>query len=149
MPNKQIYLTEELMKESKNIPNFSELIQRLFKDYLQTKKSKEELIKEKEKIEAEAKRILREQETNLTKITEEVKKVETIEQKTQEAEEMKEHKIANKISDCMSNCKDLFNIEITAEQAEEYVRGHWNSIKEYLMKKRLWHEDSDVTEQTL
>ena len=135
MPQKIIYLTDELFNQSKTEINFSNIIQKLYTDYLLTKKSKEELLNEAEKIKEEKNKILKDIEEKESKIILEVKKVESSEEDEERRHEQEQHKLADKISNCVNNCKDIFDVDITPEEAEEYIKGKWNNIKEYLIEK--------------
>jgi len=134
MPNKTIYLSKELFEQCKTI-NSSDIISKLLRDYFLSKKSKTELLSEVEKIKEEKNDILRDLEEKESKIILEVKKVETSEEDEERRHELEQHKLADKISNCVNNCKDIFDVEISPEEAEEYIKGKWNNIKEYLIEK--------------
>jgi len=127
-----IYLSEPLMAEAKLIPNFSEVVQTLFRDYLQTKKSKEALLAEADLLKSEKLKLIQEADREINKINLEVKKVETEEEKSKAAEDRAGHKLANKISACVENTKEVFNIDITPEQAEEFLKSNYRTIIEFL-----------------
>lgn len=138
MPQKMIYLSDELFTESKSVTNFSELIQNLFKDYLQTKKTKKQLLNEAEKITEETKKIVDEKNKEIDKIIIEVKKVESEEEISKKAAEERQHKLANKINACVEETKNLFDVVISEKEAEEYLIGNFNTIKEYLISINKW-----------
>lgn len=140
MPNKQIYLTDELMKEAKSIANFSELIQTLFKEHLLKQKSIPALISEKEKLEAKAREMLKENTEETNHITQIIKEVEKVEGDKEAVEFRKGCKLADKITECYTNVKDMFDIEITPEEAEEYLSGRFESLKNFLIKIGKWKE---------
>jgi hypothetical protein len=134
---KQIYLSDELYEQCKDI-NASDIIGKLLRDYFLNKKGKAALVIEAEKIKEQKAEILKEVDENLMRITEEVKKVETIEEENAERELSRKQKFADKVSECINNTKELFNIELTAEQAEDYLNGSYATIKDYLIFNDLW-----------
>lgn len=121
MAQKMIYLSDTLMAEAKNIPNFSELMQKLFRDYLQEKQSKTELLTEKDKLQQEKAKLNAELDAKTHKIELAVKKVETIEGQEEAMQERKAHKLADKISACIENTKEMFGKDITETQAVEFL----------------------------
>lgn len=132
MAQKMIYLSDELMAESKNISNFSELIQKLFRDYLQTKKSKTELLTEAEKLAEEKAKVIAEFNKKEDKIELAVQEVESIEEQTKEDGEAAEHRLANKISNCINNTKDILGIDVTEKQAVDYLNSKEANILTWL-----------------
>jgi uncharacterized protein YoxC len=131
MPTKLIYLNDELLAEAKLL-NFSELVQKLFKDYLQTKKSKEELMTETDKLAEEKSKLLAEIEKKEGKIELAVKEVMSVEQQTKEAEERTAHKLADKISNCITNSKEMFGIDVTEKQAVDFLNSEYTNILKFL-----------------
>ncbi len=136
MPNKTIYLSRELFEECKNI-NASEIISKLLKEYFLTKKTKEELISEKLKLEEESKKKIEIIEKQKERIEGELSNVVKNEVEEEMKKEQLEHKKANRISDIMRTFWDYEHLDITQEEAEEYMkqfdRGYTNMF-EYAMK---------------
>jgi len=147
MPNKQIYLDQELFEYSKMESNFSNLVSRLYRDYINSKKSLQELKTEEEKLREEKQKLIDETDIELRKIELQVKKTEDEIEDSEKVKEEKAHKLANKISNCIQNTKEIFNIEITEEQAVEFLNGDYRDIAQYLLKKELIsHENKEMFE---
>ncbi|MCK9371344.1 hypothetical protein M0R04_15630 [Candidatus Dojkabacteria bacterium] len=137
MPNKQIYLSESLMEAAKLESNFSEIISNLYTDYLNSKRSKEELITEAEKLENKKQEIIKDMDKEIKDIETEIKITEIEEKKTFESEEEKKHKLANRISECQRLTNDIFHVLLTESEVVEYLDGSYETIEEYLIKKRF------------
>jgi hypothetical protein len=131
MPNKTIYLSKELFEACKTI-NASEIISNLLKDYFNSKKSKEALQTEAEILQAEKLKLIQQKDKEISKIILEVKKVESEEEISKANDEKSAHKLANKISACIENTKSFFGIDITPEQAENFLKSDEENILAWL-----------------
>jgi predicted nuclease with TOPRIM domain len=141
MANRNIYLPDELHIKLKEIPNVSGLIACLLLDYFKnlTPKNKDELLEKAEEIKKQKEKLLKEADEQLSKITLEVKKTEEIEEDKAQTEEEKAHRLANKISSIVNDCENLFGIKLSSEEAEQYINGSWNNLKEYLIFLEKWN----------
>ena len=128
---KQIYLSDELYEQCKNI-NASEIISKLLIEYFNSKKSEAELITETMKLKEEKEKIVAEVDEKIEKLEIEVKKVQTIEEKSKEEEEREQHKLADKTSACINNAKEMFNIDLTEQQAVEFLNSEFTNILKFL-----------------
>ena len=137
---KQIYLSDELYNQCRNI-NASEVITKLLTDYFMQQKSKDELIRAKENLEQATANILNEKKEQINKITLDIKKVEQIELGTEQLEIKRKQKLADKISECINNTKELFNIDITVEQAEKFLSSNkYKNIKDFMISNNIISE---------
>lgn len=136
MPNKVIYLTKELYDAAVLESNFSEFVANAFRNYLQTKKSVEELKNEAQKLEEKKEALIRETDQELKKVEKDIAIVEKEEETSEEAKTKKAQKLADRISACISNTEEMFNVKLTEAEAVEFLEGDYRNIKHYLEEKK-------------
>jgi len=123
--NITISIPQEIEVKLRSVENKSGLITNLLKEYFNKEDDPEILKLKREKLKSDM-------ENKLKQLDYEIETKETKIIKEQETEEQRKEKKNNLINNCIKNSKEVFNVEITKEQAEEYLKGDYNDILEYL-----------------
>lgn len=133
-----IYLDDDVFDKLKDQPNASGLINCLLADHFKTNTSnKESLIKAKEIIKEEASKFVELKEKEIEKIEKQIEKVSEEGANAEAIAIIQEQKNNDKIANCILSTQEVFGVNLTAEEAEEYIKGRWENIKEYLIEKNL------------
>ena len=112
------YVSEENKTNLKSIENRSELINSLLKEYFGSSKEVENVLEKKSSEIIELEKKLQEQKEEVSKIIIEKKNIETIEQE-KALEDEKKRKI--RFYDVLDNFKDLFDLDLTEQEVNEYM----------------------------
>ena len=143
--NKTICLDEDIVNALKGEENSSELITNLLREHYKTNITDTKVIDEKlNSIEERRNKLLKDmeiEEKGLTEVKVKRQEIELTEQSLMEKELERKRK---RIENCIINTKDIFGVELTEEQAKEYLNGEYGDIKEFLEKKALWHEVNEI-----
>ena len=130
MVNKTISIPQEINNQLKQESNASALITKLLMDhYKYNIKSPDAAIK---LIEEKKAKLIEDLDKEKSKLIEIQTKQEELESTELALVTVKQDKRNLTISNCIANCKDLFDVDINITQAEEYLDGDYDSIAVYL-----------------
>lgn len=143
MVNKTISIPQEITEKLNLEKNQSALITRLLMDYykynIQNSEDATLAIKDLEEKKTQMIEQIEREKEKFVEIQIHKKDLEISES---ELKELKLKKRNELISNCIQNAKDIFNIEITIKQAEEYLDGDYSNLNTYLNIKDPIIEDA-------
>ena len=140
-------ISEEMKERLKLEDNQSKLVNDLLIDYFATSNDIEERLKAIQDRKEAYLKTLEVQEEKLKdkyKVEVEKKRVE------EEIQELKENKQEEIINNCITNCKNVFNVDITREQAEEFLNDErYSALEDYLVDKMLIEDKEDKDDNSI
>jgi hypothetical protein len=141
---KNIYFQDDVMLKIGMVDNLSGLINDLLRTHFEvTGNKKEDLIKLHEKICERTKEIVDEQSNKLTLIEKQVSNIEQKEKQEIQTIQEVEVKKGNQLANIMNSAKEVYGVELTEEQAQEFVNGNCNCLYDYLVESHLIIEQQD------
>ena len=126
-----VSLSNEINLKLKEVPNASGLIECLLQEYFKTNiKDPEQLLARKIQVEEEKTKMIELKQKEVEKIEKDLSEVSK--SKADEEADIILHaqKMADKISECVNNTKDMFDIDITPEDALELELGIKEVVEE-------------------
>jgi glutaredoxin 2 len=147
MKIKQVYISDENFERLKEI-NASNLINNLLTDYFKTTgSSKEDLIKKKEQMMKEIEDEFKRKEEMINKVETQIEAVETKEIQEKTAVEIADQKQRDKLQNIVTSAKDIYEVEISQETAQEFLNGNWTSLQDFLEDMNfIKRDDTEETE---
>jgi glutaredoxin 2 len=147
MKIKQVYISDENFERLKEI-NASNLINNLLTDYFKTTgSSKEDLIKKKEQMMKEIEDEFKRKEEMINKVETQIEAVETKEVQEKTALEIADQKQRDKLQNIVTSAKDIYEVEISQETAQEFLNGEWTSLQDFLEDMNfIKRDDTEETE---
>lgn len=134
---KTIYLNDEVIRLTEGMNNFSGFVNDLIIDYFKQKSFEKDIDQEIDKFRSKAEKIvngLKEEENKLLYQKEQTKQIEETERLTEQQRQEKEKKF---IKNIIVNAKELFNADITEDNAKEYRDNDYANLLDYLIEKKL------------
>ena len=134
MTQRYIYISEELNNKLKDV-NASALITRLLIDYFksnETIESKEEKLKKLEEEERYRVNVLQKTSEELET---EIKQDKELKESENKQEERRIKHREDKINNIIKNAKEVYNADLTREEAIEYADGYIDNLIDYLKSK--------------
>lgn len=126
-------IPNELRELLKQESNQSALVTQILTNYYKTNNlTPEDANAKLKELEDKKKQMIEQIEKERESIVEIKEKAVEVEKTAQELAEIKEAKMNEKIINCMNNTREILGIELTEEQAKEFLEGDWDSINEYL-----------------
>lgn len=152
---KYIYFNDEIIEKLEKVENMSALINKLLHEHFKygENKTKEDLLSIKTKLEEEAKTKIEIIKKETEKIESQINKIELTEEEQKIEQESKANKFADRITYVLNNFKTLFNLDLTAEEAGEYLENFDNGLitlqefRDIIEQRRDDNNKETITEQ--
>ena len=125
-----IYLPDDIFDMLSKEENQSELISDLLRTHFGTNASS------KEELQKKLKGILENTDYRVNIIKKQIETIEDEEKKTELQKNIEKANFLDKIRNIVKNAKEVFDFDITEDQAKEYMKGGYNNLKEYVCKIR-------------
>jgi hypothetical protein len=136
---KMIYIDDDVFVKLQDQPNASGLINCLLTDYFKINvRDTASLVSAKELLEQEQSKFVELKQKEVEKIENQINKAKQQDANSEAEKIINQQRMEQRIADCVKNAKEMFNAEITSEEAEQYINGSWNNLKDFLIFLGKW-----------